>query len=171
MEGYRVLPMRAAVEHADLVVTATGGIEILGAEHFAGLKDGVLLCNSGHFDVEIDVKALRHLAFRQAAVRDHVHEYVLPTGQRVYLLAEGRLVGQAAAEASPASVMDLSFAAQALAAEWLVKQRGALEPRVHDLPRDLDDRIARLKLAALGIALDTPSPRQLEYQNAWHEGT
>jgi adenosylhomocysteinase len=171
MEGYRVLPMRAAVEHADLVVTATGGIEILGAEHFPGLKDGVLLCNSGHFDVEIDVKALRQLAVLQAAVRDNVEEYVLPTGQRVYLLAEGRLVGQAAAEASPASVMDLSFAAQALAAEWLVKQRGTLEPRVHDLPRDLDDWIARLKLAALGIALDTPSPRQLEYRNAWREGT
>lgn len=171
MEGYRVLPMRAAVEHADIVVTATGGIEILGAEHFAGLKDGVLLCNSGHFDVEIDVKALRHLAVLQGAVRDNVEEYVLPTGQRVYLLAEGRLVGQAAAEASPASVMDLSFAAQALAAEWLVKQRGTLAPDVYDLPGELDDRIARLKLSALGIALDTLSPRQVEYANAWREGT
>jgi adenosylhomocysteinase len=171
MEGYRVLPMETAAAEADVVVTATGGIQILAAEHFSRLRDGVLLCNSGHFDVEIDVKGLRALAVERAVVRDNVEEYVLPTGQRVYLLAEGRLVGQAAAEASPASVMDLSFAGQALAAEWLVQRRGRLEAHVHDLPRELDDRIARLKLQALGIALDTLSPRQVEYQSAWREGT
>src|SRR5262249_56391697 len=124
MEGYRVLPMDEAAREADVIVTATGGIEILGREHFASLKDGVLLANSGHFDVEIDVRALREIAVTRMPVRANTEEQLLPTGQRVYLLAEGRLVGQAAAEASPASVMDLSFAAQALATEGLGAGRG-----------------------------------------------
>jgi len=171
MEGYRVLPMEDAAREADLIVTATGGLAILGREHFAHLKDGVLLANSGHFDVEIDVKALRELAVARASVRHNTDEYLLPSGQRVYLLAEGRLVGQAAAEASPASVMDLSFAGQALAAEWLVGQRGGLSTDVHALPADLDDSIARLKLATLGIRIDRLTPRQAEYAAAWREGT
>jgi adenosylhomocysteinase len=171
MEGYRVLPMDEALEQADLVVTATGGTEIVGRRHWPLLKDGVILCNSGHFDVEIDVKSLREEAHSHATVRDHVEEYVLPPGRRVYLLAEGRLVGQAAAEASPASVMDLSFAGQALATEWLVRHREALAPAVHELPAEIDDAIARLKLVALGVRIDTPSPRQLAYAESWSEGT
>src|SRR5262249_48421887 len=158
MEGYRVLPMEDAAREADLIVTATGGLAILGREHFPHLKDGVLLANSGHFDVEIDVKALRESAVARASVRDNTDEYLLPSGQRVYLLAEGRLVGQAAAEASPASVMDLSFAGQALATEWLVRRRGALEPVVHAVPGEIDDAIARHKLAALGVRIDARSP-------------
>jgi len=171
MEGYRVLPMDQAAREADVIVTATGGIEILGREHFACLKDGVLLANSGHFDVEIDVRALREIAVARVPVRANTEEYLLPTGQRVYLLAEGRLVGQAAAEASPASVMDLSFAAQALATEWLVAERGRLAAVVHALPTELDDRIARLKLQALGVRIDALSARQREYVATWREGT
>src|SRR5262245_35914798 len=171
MEGYRVLPMDQAAREADVIVTATGGIEILGREHFACLKDGVLLANSGHFDVEIDVRALREIAVARVPVRANTEEYLLPTGQRVYLLAEGRLVGQAAAEASPASVMDLSFAAQALATEWLVAERGRLAAVVHALPTELDDRIARLKLQELGVRIDALSARQREYVATWREGT
>ena len=170
MEGYRVLPMDEAAVEADIVVTATGGTAVLGRDHLSRLKDGALLCNSGHFDVEIDVKALREVAVARGMVREHLEEYVLPGGQRVYLLAEGRLVGQAAAEASPASVMDMSCAAQALATEWLARHAG-LEPAVYDIPADIDDGIARLKLKTLGIRVDTLSPRQVEYNNTWREGT
>src|SRR5262249_34782738 len=152
-------------------ITATGGAEIVGRQHWARLKDGAILCNSGHFDVEIDVKSLCEEAVSQAPVRDNVEEYVLPSGRRVYLLAEGRLVGQAAAEASPASVMDMSFAAQALAAEWLAVHRGRLEPLVHDVPREIDEDIARLKLDALGVGIDSLSPRQRAYTESWREGT
>jgi adenosylhomocysteinase len=163
--------MSEAAREADVIVTATGGIEILGREHFACLKDGVLLANSGHFDVEVDVRTLREMAVAREPVRANTEEYLLPTGQRIYLLAEGRLVGQAAAEASPASVMDLSFAAQALATEWLVAERGRLAAVVHGLPGELDDRIARLKLQALGVRIDALSARQREYVAAWREGT
>jgi adenosylhomocysteinase len=171
MEGYRVRPMLEALEEADLVVTATGGAEIVGRAHWSRLKDGAILCNSGHFDVEIDVKALREDAVSHAPVRDNVDEYVLPTGRRVYLLAEGRLVGQAAAEASPASVMDMSFAAQALAAEWLALHRHQLDASVYDVPREIDEDIARLKLGALGVGIDALSSRQRAYTESWREGT
>jgi adenosylhomocysteinase len=171
MEGYRVLPMEEAIEKADIIVTATGGTGILAGEHFARLKDGVILANSGHFDVEIDVKALREVAVSCSTVRDNIAEYLLPTGQRVYLLAEGRLIGQAAAEASPASVMDLSFAAQALATEWLVQHRADLQPAVYEVPSDLDDGIARLKLETLGVRIDALSVRQEQYSKTWKEGT
>jgi adenosylhomocysteinase len=171
MEGYRVMPMAEAVKEADIIVSATGGTEIVSRAHFADLKEGVLLCNSGHFDVEIDVKGLREAAVSHKMVRNNTEEYLLPTGQRVYLLAEGRLVGQAAAEASPASVMDMSFADQALATEWLVKNQDTLEPTVYDIPADIDLNVAKLKLAALGIQIDELTARQVEYNNAWQEGT
>jgi adenosylhomocysteinase len=171
MEGYRVLPMAEAAAEADLIVTATGGIAILGPEHFAALKDGVIICNSGHFDVEIDVRALRESAVGRESLRDGVEEFLLPTGQRVYLLGQGRLVGQAVAEASPASVMDMSFAAQALATEWLVRESPGLRPAVYELPAALDAEIARLKLASLGVRLDALSPRQVAYAASWREGT
>ena len=171
MDGYRVRPMQDAVREADIIVTATGSTAIVSREHFPFLKDGVLLCNSGHFDVEIDVKALREAAVSRAIMRKDTEEYLLPSGQRVYLLAEGRLVGQAAAEASPASVMDMSFADQALATEWLVKHRGELDAAVYDVPLDIDQSVARLKLAALDVRIDTPSPAQQAYGEAWHAGT
>ena len=171
MEGYRVLPIMDAVREADLIVTATGNTQIVTAEHLPHLKDGVLLCNSGHFDVEIDVKALRDAAVSRAAVRPNTEEYVLSTGQRVYLLAEGRLVGQAAAEASPASVMDMSFANQALATEWLVRHHEKLDAVVYEVPHEIDEFIARLKLETLGVHIDTPTSAQLAYANARSEGT
>ncbi len=171
MEGYRVMPMAEAVKEADIIVSATGGTEIVSRAHFADLKEGVLLCNSGHFDVEIDVKGLREAAVSHKMVRNNTEEYLLPSGQRVYLLAEGRLVGQAAAEASPASVMDMSFADQALATEWLIKNQASLEPKVYDIPSELDLGVAKLKLATLGIKIDELSARQNEYNNAWQEGT
>ncbi|MGI8689447.1 MAG: adenosylhomocysteinase [Thermomicrobiales bacterium] len=171
MEGYRVMPMADAVKEADIIVSATGGTEIVSRTHFADLKEGVLLCNSGHFDVEIDVKGLRELAVSHKMVRNNTEEYLLPSGQRVYLLAEGRLVGQAAAEASPASVMDMSFADQALATEWLVQNQASLEPKVYNIPSELDLGVAKLKLATLGIKIDELSARQNEYNNAWQEGT
>ena len=171
MEGYRVMPMAEAVTQADIIVSATGGTAIVSTPHFATIKDGCILCNSGHFDVEIDVKGLKETAVSHKTVRNNTEEYLLPSGQRVYLLAEGRLVGQAAAEASPPSVMDMSFADQALATEWLIQHKGTLAPAVYDIPAEIDLNVAALKLAALGIAIDTLSTRQVEYNNAWQEGT
>ncbi|MDQ6604666.1 MAG: adenosylhomocysteinase [Chloroflexota bacterium] len=171
MEGYRVMPMAEAVKVADIIVSATGGTEIVSRTHFADLKEGVLLCNSGHFDVEIDVKGLKEAAVSHKMARTNTEEYLLPTGQRVYLLAEGRLVGQAAAEASPASVMDMSFADQALATEWLVQNQASLEAKVYNIPTELDLGVAKLKLSTLGIMIDELSTRQNEYNNAWQEGT
>lgn len=171
MEGYRVMPMADAVKEADIIVSATGGTEIVSRAHFADLKEGVLLCNSGHFDVEIDVKGLKEAAVSHKMARTNTEEYLLPSGQRVYLLAEGRLVGQAAAEASPASVMDMSFADQALATEWLVQNQASLEAKVYNIPTELDLGVAKLKLSTLGIKIDELSARQNEYNNAWQEGT
>lgn len=171
MEGYRVLPMAEAALEADVVVTATGDRSVVDAEHIELLKDGAILANSGHFDVEVDVAALRALAVERSQVRDHIEEYVLPSGKRVYLLAEGRLVGQAAAEASPAAIMDMSFANQALCTEHLVKHAGSLIPTVYDVPRDIDEQIAELKLAALGLRIDHLTRSQQEYLGSWQAGT
>jgi adenosylhomocysteinase len=171
MQGFRVLPMAQAAPLGQVFITATGSRDVIGPGHIAAMRDGAILANAGHFDVEIDVRALREIAVTRMPVRVNTEEYLLPTGQCVYLLAEGRLVGQAAAEASPASVMDLSFAAQALATEWLVAERGRLAAVVHALPAELDDRIARLKLQALGVRLDALSARQRDYVAAWRDGT
>jgi adenosylhomocysteinase len=171
MDGFRVLPMCRAAAEADVIVTVTGGRGIVAAEHFELLKEGAILANSGHFDVEIDVAALREMAVERSAVREHVDEYVLPSGKCVYLLAEGRLIGQAAAEASPAAIMDMSFANQALCTEYLVKHAGSLVPAVHDVPREIDLEIARLKLAALGLEIDALSAEQRAYLTSWEAGT
>jgi adenosylhomocysteinase len=171
MDGFRVLPMDRAAPEADIVVTVTGGRDIVGPRHFELLKDGAILANSGHFDVEINVAVLRDIAVERTQVREHVEEYTLPSGRRVYLLAEGRLVGQSAAEASPASIMDMSFANQALATEYLVRRHGSLEPGVYDVPADIDLHIAHLKLAALGIEIDRLTPEQAEYFASWESGT
>jgi adenosylhomocysteinase len=170
-DGFRVLPMAEAATEADIIVTVTSVREIVGAEHFELLKDGVLLANSGHFDVEVDVAALRRIAVASTRVREHVEEFVLPSGKRVYLLAEGRLVGQAAAEASPAAIMDMSFANQALCTEHLVKHQGELPPVVHDVPSAIDREIARLKLAALGLRIDYLTESQQTYLESWESGT
>jgi adenosylhomocysteinase len=170
-DGYRVLSMTAAAPEADIVVTVTGGRDVVDARHFELLKDGALLANSGHFDVEIDVKALRAMAVSSSWARDHVEEFVLPSGKRLYLLAEGRLVGQAVAEASPAALMDMSFANQALCTEYLVQHHADLPPVVLDVPTHIDQQVAELKLAALGIELDRLSPEQEKYLVSWEAGT
>ncbi len=171
MDGLAVLPMSEAAPLGDIFVTATGMAGVIRAEHFLTMKDGALLANSGHFDVEIDVAALRDLAESELEVRDNLVAYRLPNGRELYLLAQGRLVGQAAAEASPAAVMDLSFADQALSTRYLLQTAQQLSPAVYDVPLDIDERVAALKLRALGVTLDTLNDAQLAYQNAWKEGT
>ena len=167
MEGYEVMPSLDAAERGDVFVTATGGLHALGAEHFARMKDGAVLANAGHFDVEIDLGALRIAATGGVrTVLPLVEEYDLG-GRRLNLLAEGRVVNLAAADGHPAAVMDMSFANQALAAEYLARHEGELEPRVHPFPRALDAETARLKLLSLGVAIDELTPEQVRYLSSW----
>lgn len=171
MDGLQVLPMMEAAPLGDIFVTATGMAGVIRREHFLAMKDGAILANSGHFDIEVDVAALRDLATHEAQMREHMSEFRLPNGRILYLLAQGRLVGQAAAEASPAAVMDLSFADQALCARYLLKEAHQLSPVVHDVPADIDERVASLKLQALDIRLDMLNEDQLTYQRSWKIGT
>lgn len=171
MDGFRVLPLAEAVREADIVVTVTGGWGVVAAKHLELMKDGAILANSGHFDVEVDVVGLREMAAERRPAREHVEEYILPSGKRIYLLAEGRLVGQVVAEASPAALMDMSFANQALSTEYLVQNRHALTPKVYDVPSDIDRQVAELKLAALGIQIDRLSDQQEHYLHSWRSGT
>lgn len=171
MEGYRVLPMNDAARIGDVFVTATGNRGVITEEHFLRMKDGAILANSGHFDVEVDVRRLREIACDCVRVRDFIEQFRLPSGKRVNLLAEGRLVGQSAAEASPASVMDMSFANQVLSAEYLAHSAGDLEKRVHDVPKVIDHEIARLKLKALGVSIDQLTEEQRDYLGSWEHGT
>ncbi|GIW40175.1 MAG: adenosylhomocysteinase [Candidatus Binatia bacterium] len=174
MDGYRVLPMRDAARIGDVFVTVTGDKHVLRAEHFALMRDGAILCNSGHFDVEIDLKSLAKSARRVVRdVRPQVDAYEMRDGRRIYVLGQGRLVNLAAAEGHPAAVMDMSFATQALAAEWVARRsrNGALEPRVHRVPREIEEEIASLKLASMGIRIDRLTPEQREYLTSWQAGT
>jgi adenosylhomocysteinase len=172
MEGYRVMSLRDAARLGDIFVTVTGDTTVIGREHMAVMKDGAVMANSGHFDVEIDKRALADLAGGSVRrLREFVDEYTLSDGRRLHLLAEGRLVNLAAAEGHPAAVMDMSFANQALAVEWLVKQRGALEIGVHPVPRDIDAEVARLKLQSMGVEIDTLTKEQEEYLRSWEQGT
>jgi adenosylhomocysteinase len=171
MDGHRVMPMAEAAAKGDIFVTATGMAGVIRVEHMLAMKDGAILANSGHFDVEVDVAALRACAVASAPLRDHMVEYRLPNGNALYLLAEGRLVGQAAAEASPAAVMDLSFADQALSTAYLFAAGHDLPPAVYDVPPQIDERVAQLKLAALGVQLDTLDSAQRRYQQDWLLGT
>jgi adenosylhomocysteinase len=170
MEGYRVAPMQEAVREADVIVTVTGDRDILRREHFEAMKDGVVMANSGHFDVEIDKVALADLATSVTRVRENVEEFLLPDGRRIHLLAEGRLVNLGAAEGHPAAVMDMSFADQALSLEWLSKQ-DKLDVRVHEVPPEIDAEVARVKLATMGIEVDGLTPAQERYLHSWTEGT
>jgi adenosylhomocysteinase len=171
MDGLQVLPMREAAALGDLFVTATGMAGVISAEHFSAMKDGAILANAGHFDVEVDVAALRDLATREVEVREHLTEFRLPSGRVLYLLAQGRLVGQVAAEASPAAVMDLSFADQALCTRYLVQTAQHFPPAVYDVPPEIDERVASLKLRSLGVQLDVLNEDQRRYQNSWKLGT
>src|SRR5690606_30844539 len=161
MQGFTVLPMEQAARVGDVLVTVTGNRDVIRAEHIAALKDGAVLANSGHFDVEIDLAALESLAVEvRREVRPHTDEYVLADGRRVVLLAEGRLVNLGAAEGHPAAVMDMSFSGQALTVAWLARNRGTLEPGVHEVPADIDTEVARLELDALGVGIDALTPGQ-----------
>jgi len=171
MDGHQVLPMSEAATKGDLFITATGMAGVVRAEHMLAMKDGAILANSGHFDVEVDVAALRACAIATTPIRDHMVEYRLPNGNALYLLAEGRLVGQVAAEASPAAVMDMSFADQALSTAYLFATGRDLAPGVYDVPPYIDERVAQLKLAALGVQLDALDPAQRRYQQEWQAGT
>jgi adenosylhomocysteinase len=171
MDGYQVLPLRDASRSGDIFVTVTGDTHVVRGEHLEVMKDGAVLANSGHFDVEIDKEALRRLAGDPRRIRDLVDEYRMPDGRRIYLLAEGRLVNLAAAEGHPAAVMDMSFANQALSAEWLVKESGSLEAGVYPVPDDIDAEVARLKLQSMGIEIDALTPEQEEYLRSWELGT
>lgn len=167
LAGHRVLPMTEAARLGDVFVTVTGNRDVLRTEHFAVLRDGAVLANSGHFDVEIDVAALAGAAVRRRRVRPHVEEYTLPDGRRLLLLAEGRVVNLAAADGNPPEVMDLAFAEQALTVEWLAGAAVALPAGVHAVPEHVDRAAAALKLAAMDVRLDTPTPAQRAYLSAW----
>lgn len=171
MDGFRVLPMAEAVREADLIVTLTGNLHVLRREHFLAMRDGVVLANSGHFNVEIDLAELKGLAQEIRTVRPFVEEYRLADGRSLFVLAEGRLINLAAAEGHPASVMDMSFANQALCAEYIKQHAHELQPRVYDVPRFIDTEIARLKLAALGIRIDSLTEEQSRYLESWTLGT
>ncbi|NLE09959.1 MAG: adenosylhomocysteinase [Actinobacteria bacterium] len=171
MDGFRVMPMAEIAPAGDIFVTATGDIHVVRKEHFEVMKDGAIVANTGHFNVEIDIPALEGLATSRRQVREFVEEFTLADGRRIYLLGEGRLINLAAAEGHPSSVMDMSFANQALAAEYMVKNAASLEKRVYDVPADIDAEIARLKLASLGTGIDTMTPEQVEYLASWNMGT
>ncbi len=172
MDGFRVMPMIEAAPVGDIFVSATGDIHVLDKHHFEAMKDGALLANSGHFDVEINKPALRELSVGEPKrVRPFVDQFTLKDGRKLNLLGEGRLINLAAAEGHPASVMDMSFAGQALSAKYLVDNRGKLESKVYSVPEEVDQRIASFKLAAMGISIDVLTERQIEYLNSWEEGT
>jgi adenosylhomocysteinase len=172
MDGFRVMPMDEAAAVGDVFVTVTGNRHVIDEKHFKSMKDGAIVCNSGHFDLELNLDALREISEPPVTLRPFVEEYrVRDGGRSVIVLAEGRLINLAAAEGHPASVMDMSFANQALSAEFLVRRRGELKPGVHLLPEEVDMEIASLKLQALGIRIDSLTPEQLEYLSSWETGT
>jgi len=171
MDGHRVMPAAEAAKEADVWITVTGNINVIDEAMFANLKDGAILCNSGHFNCEINIPWLRENTVSSSTVKPLVEEFVLHDGRKLYLLADGRLVNLACAEGHPASVMDMSFANQALAAEWMLANRDNLEPSVIDMPRDIDDEIAKLKLESMGVRIDVLTPEQEKYLASWTEGT
>jgi adenosylhomocysteinase len=171
MEGYRVMPMNEAAKIGDIFVTVTGDKSVLAAEHFENMKDGAVLANSGHFNVEIDITALDKLSSSKKQARPFVDEYAMKDGRRIYLLGDGRLINLAAAEGHPASVMDMSFANQALSVEHLIKNAAELKPQVYSVPEPIDRQIAKLKLESMGVQLDKLTAEQEHYLTSWDEGT
>lgn len=171
MDGFRVMPMQQAVQEADLVITLTGDIHVLRKEHFEAMKDGAIIANSGHFNVEIDIPALEELATEKSNAREFVESYTFADGRTLFLIGEGRLVNLASAEGHPASVMDMSFANQALSLEYIAQNQQKLENRVYDVPKSIDEEVARLKLAAFGVEIDTLTAEQEKYLNSWEMGT
>lgn len=171
MDGFRVLPMAEAAPHGDIFITVTGNKHVVRGEHFDVMKDGAIVCNSGHFDLELDLKYLAANAREIKDVRPFTEEYKLINGKSVVVLGQGRLINLAAAEGHPSAVMDMSFANQALAVEYLVKNKGSLAAGLHSIPREVDEEIARLKLQAMGIFIDSLTADQIDYTNSWQSGT
>jgi adenosylhomocysteinase len=171
MDGYRVMPMHDAAKEGDLFVTSTGDIHVIDRAHFEVMKDGAVVANSGHFNVEINIPALEELAASKKRVREFVDQYTMPDGRRISVLGEGRLINLAAAEGHPASVMDMSFANQALGAEYMLSRAKELKPTVYTIPEAIDREIARLKLKAMGMKIDTLTAEQKKYLGSWQEGT
>lgn len=172
MDGFEVMAMKEAARIGDLFITLTGDMHVVAKEHLRVMKDGAVICNSGHFDIEIDIKSLKQLSKKvEKNVRNCVDAYVLPGGRRIYLIGEGRLVNLAAAEGHPASVMDMSFATQALASEWAVKNRKKLTPRVYEVPKAVENWVAKLKLSSMGIKIDSLTKEQQKYLTSWSHGT
>ena len=172
MDGFRAMPMIEAAPIGDIFVTSTGDMHVIDRHHFEVMKDGAVVCNSGHFNVEINIPALRELSVEEPRqVRPFVEQFTMADGRHIHLLADGRLVNLSAAEGHPASVMDMSFANQALAAEYMVKNHKTLENKVYTVPEDIDKEIARLKLEAMGVNIDTLTDEQFAYLNQWQEGT
>ncbi len=171
MDGFDVMPMKEAARIGDIFVTATGDIDVIYKDCFRLMKDGAIFCNSGHFNVEISIDALRRISRKRRVIRDFVEEFTLPSGRRVYLLGEGRLINLAAAEGHPSAVMDMSFANQALCAEYMAKNCRNLEKKVYSVPEKIDKEIARLKLKSMGIEIDRLTPAQKKYLASWEAGT
>jgi adenosylhomocysteinase len=171
MDGHRVMPIADAAREGDIFVTVTGNLKVLDGKHVAAMKDGAMVANAGHFNAEIDIEAMERDARGKRRVRDFVEEYTYPDGHRVYLLGEGRLINLAAAEGHPAAVMDMSFANQALAAEYMLQHSKELQPQVYAVPEPMDREIARLKLESMGVKLDTLTAEQAKYLDSWDQGT
>ena len=171
MEGYLVMPMEEAAEIGDIFCTVTGDKSVIRKEHFLKMKDGAIVANSGHFDVEIDLEGLKSITTEIRQIRKEVEEYKLVNGRRIYVLSQGRLVNLASAEGHPSGVMDMSFANQALCVEYIVKNRENLGKRVYSVPEEIDREVARLKLKAMGVKIDTLTPEQEKYLSSWEEGT
>ena len=171
MDGYRVMPMSEAAKVGDIFCTLTGNKHVIRKEHFDAMKDGAIVCNSGHFDIELNLKQLDAMSTGKRDIRAFVEEYKLPGGKRVNVLAAGRLINLAAAEGHPSAVMDMSFANQSLSAEHIVKNKGKLEKKVYAVPEHIDRHIAQIKLSSMGIAIDTLTEEQERYLASWQEGT
>jgi len=171
MDGFQVMPLLEAAVVGDIFITVTGDKSVIDEAHFQVMKDGAILANSGHFNAEIDIPALGAMTDKKRTIRTFVEEYSLRDGRCLYLLGEGRLINLAAAEGHPASVMDMSFANQALCAEYMVKNKGKLEIKVHPVPEEIDKEVARLKLRAMGVAIDALTDEQQKYLSSWEEGT
>lgn len=171
MDGYRVMPMQEAVKYGDIFCTLTGDLNVLDKSHFEGMKDGAIISNSGHFNVEINIPALEEMSVSKRHVRQFVEEYILKDGRHIFLLGEGRLINLAAAEGHPASVMDMSFANQALSLEYMIKHHTEMENKVYSVPEAIDRGIAKLKLKAMGVDIDVLTPAQEKYLKSWEHGT
>jgi adenosylhomocysteinase len=171
MDGFRVMPMAEAADIGDFFVTLTGDANVIDRAHLEVMKDGAIMANSGHFDSEINIRALAAMSEGKRRIRESVEEYRMQDGRKLFLLGEGRLVNLAAAEGHPAAVMDMSFANQALGAEWIAINHHKLEKQVYELPHEVDEEIARLKLHAMGVKIDYLTEEQKKYLSSWQEGT